>query len=265
MSTALLVINPNTSVSVTDLLQRHVQARLGAALQVQSVTARFGAPYISCEASYAVANHATLDAWAAACANGQRPSAVLIGCFGDPGLFALRDGAGVPVSGLAEAAFAAAARHGRFAIVTGGVRWKPMLERLAHALGHGLSPDGRLGLAGIHTVAPSGAQLAADPVGARRLLGEACRAAVERFQADAVILGGAGLAGMAVDIAASVPVPLIDSVTAGAEWAEQAIRTASTAARDAASGLAGQADRVVALAGFGIAWHNVSPELAALG
>ena len=140
-----------------------------------------------------------------------------------------------------------------------------MLERLAHSLGHGLSPDGRLGLAGIHTVAPSGAQLAADPVGARRLLGEACRAAAERFQADAVILGGAGLAGMAVDIAASVPVPLIDSVTAGAEWAEQAIQAASAAAGRAAGGLAGQADRVIAPAGFGIAWHNVSPELAALG
>ena len=264
MPATLLVINPNTSASVTDLLQRHVQARLGAALQVRSVTARFGAPYISCEASYAVANHATLDAWAAAVADGQRPSAVLIGCFGDPGLFALRDGAGVPVSGLAEAAFAAAARHGRFAIVTGGERWKPMLERLAHALGYSLSPDGRLGLAGIHAVAPSGAQLAADPMSARLLLRDACRAAAERFQADAVILGGAGLAGMAVDIAASVPVPLIDSVTAGAEWAAQAIQAASVAARDAASGLAGQADRVVALAGFGIAWHNVSPELAAL-
>lgn len=254
MSTTLLVINPNTSASVTDLLQRHVQARLGAALQVRSMTARFGAPYISCEASYAVANHATLDAWATACADGLRPSAVLIGCFGDPGLFALRDGADVPVSGLAEAAFAAATRHGRFAIVTGGARWKPMLERLAHALGHGPSPDGRFGLAGVHTVAPSGAQLAADPIGARRMLADACRAAAERFQADAVILGGAGLAGMAVDIAASVPVPLIDSVTAGAEWAEQAIRTASVAA-----------ERVVVSAGFGIDWHNVSPELAALG
>ena len=38
----------------------------GGALEVHAVTARFGAPYIACEASYAVAQHAALDAWAAA-------------------------------------------------------------------------------------------------------------------------------------------------------------------------------------------------------
>lgn len=239
----LLVINPNTSASVTALLQAHVQAAAGDALEVHSLTARFGAPYISCEASYAVANHAVLDTWALAQAQELQPDAVLIGCFGDPGLFALRDGAGVPVSGLAEAAFAAAAWHGRFAIVTGGDRWRPMLQRLAAALGHGQT------LAGIHTVAPTGAQLAADPVGARRLLAQACCQAAERFNAQAVILGGAGLAGMAADIASSVPVPLIDSVTAGAEWAIDALRGPA---------------RPLAPAGFGVAWQSVSWELAAL-
>ncbi|AMM24723.1 aspartate/glutamate racemase family protein [Variovorax sp. PAMC 28711] len=239
----LLVINPNTSDSVTALLQKHVQAAVGTALEVHCLTARFGAPYIACESSYAVANHGVLDAWAVAHAQVVKPDAVLIGCFGDPGLFALRDGAGVPVSGLAEAAFAAAAWHGRFAIVTGGDRWRPMLQRLAGALGHGQT------LAGIHTVAPSGAQLAADPVGARKLLADACCQAAERFKAQAVILGGAGLAGMAADIAIQVPVPLIDSVTAGAEWAIDALRAQS---------------RSVSSTGFGVAWHNVSPALAAL-
>ncbi len=239
----LLVINPNTSASVTALLQRHVQAVVGDGLTVHSLTARFGAPYISCEASYAVASHAVLDAWAVAQAQETKPDAVLIGCFGDPGLFALRDGAGVPVSGLAEAAFAAAAWHGRFAIVTGGDRWRSMLQRLAGALGHGQT------LAGIHTVAPTGAQLAADPVGARKLLADACCQAAERFKAQAVILGGAGLAGMAADIAGQVPVPLIDSVSAGAAWAIDALRAPQ---RPASAG------------GFGVAWQGVSSELAAL-
>jgi allantoin racemase len=240
----LLVINPNTSASVSELLQRHLQAQVGDALKVHAVTARFGAPYIACEASYAVAQHAVLDAWGAAHAHGERPDAVLIGCFGDPGLFALRAGAGMPASGLAEAAFLSAARHGRFAVVTGGEPWRPMLERLAWSLGQSAS------LAGIHTVAPTGAQLAADPQGARTLLAEACRAAALRFEADAVILGGAGLAGMAVDIADRVPVPLIDSVSAGAEWALNAIRSAPPAS---------------AVKGFGVAWQNVAWELEALG
>ena len=240
----LLVVNPNTSSSVSGLLQQHLQQQLAGALEVHTVTARFGAPYIASEATYAVAQHAVLDAWATAHAHGERPDAVLIGCFGDPGLFALRDGAGVPVGGLAEAAFAAAARHGRFAIVTGGERWRPMLDRLASSLGFSAA------LAGIHTVAPSGAQLAQDPVGARSLLAEACREAAVRFQAQAVILGGAALAGMAVDIAASVPVPLIDSVSAGGEWARQAIRGGAPAG---------------APPGFGVAWQSVSWELESIG
>lgn len=243
----LLVINPNTSVGITHLLQQHVQAAVGPVqpvIEVRSVTARFGAAYISSEASYAVAGHAVLDAWAAAVAKDSRkPDAVLIGCFGDPGLFALREGTGVPVGGLAEAAFSAAAWHGRFAIVTGGERWRPMLSRLAGALGHGQT------LAGIHTVAPSGAQLMADPAAARALLAQACCQAAERFKAEAVILGGAGLAGMAADIAAEVPVPLIDSVQAGAQWALDALRRKNDGAGDAR---------------FGVAWQNMSWEMTAL-
>ncbi len=210
----ILIINPNTSASVSALLRAHGQAAAGADALVEVVTARFGAPYISCEASYAVAGHATLDAWANALKrDAALPDAmfdaVLIGCFGDPGLFALREASAAPVSGLAEAALTEAARHGRFAIVTGGQRWKSILERLAESLGH------RAALGGIVTVAPTGAQLAQDPVAARALLAQACAQAVRDFNVQAVILGGAGLAGMAAQVQAQVSVPVIDSVLAG--------------------------------------------------
>ncbi|MDB5870567.1 MAG: Asp/Glu racemase [Ramlibacter sp.] len=238
----LLVINPNTSSSVSELLQRHVQAEAGLHVRVRTVTARFGAPYIADEASFAVASHATLDAWAAALGAGA-PDAVLIGCFGDPGLLALRESSPAPVTGLAEAAFIEAARHGRFAIVTGGARWGPMLQRLAQALGHAPA------LAGIHTVVPTGAQLAAEPEVARALLTQACRDAVRQLGAQAVVLGGAGLAGMAVDIQPGLGVPLIDSVLAGARWALRANVAAP----------------LRATAGFDVPWEKVSPELASLG
>ncbi|WP_431095338.1 aspartate/glutamate racemase family protein [Polaromonas aquatica] len=249
----LLVINPNTSASVSALLQTHVQAAAGLHVQVRTVTARFGAPYISDEASYAIASHATLDAWAAALAGAgetgsaqkasEAPDAVLIGCFGDPGLLALRESSPVPVTGLAEAAFIEAARHGRFAIVTGGERWGPMLQRLAQALGHAPS------LAGIHTVAPTGAQLAADPAAARTLLAQACRDAVRQLGAQAVILGGAGLAGMAAALQPGVSVPLIDSVLAGAHWALRSHAPPPQRSK----------------AGFDVPWENLSKEITSLG
>ena len=241
---SILVINPNTSASITALLQATVQGEVGTVADVLAMGARFGAAYISSEATYAVAQHAVLDAWAVSLSKQPRPDAVLIGCFGDPGLFALREGAGVPVGGLADASFAAAAAHGRFAVVTGGDRWRPMLVRLADALGYSDS------LAGIHTVAPSGAALAADPQGARVLLTQACLEAVARFDAQAVVLGGAGLAGMAADIRHLLPVPLIDSVQAGAHWAMQAAKA--------------QAPDAGASTGFGVAWENLSWEMGAL-
>lgn len=241
----LLVLNPNTSTAVTALLQTHVQAAAGPQVRVRSMTARFGAPYIACEASYAVAAHAALDAWAAALHEQSEaaPTAVLIGCFGDPGLFALRDSSPVPVTGLAEAACIAAAVHGRFAIVTGGARWVPMLERLALTLGHGSA------LVGIHTVAPTGAQLAADPVAAQALLAQACREAARRWQAQAVIVGGAGLAGVAAAIQSQVEIPLIDSVVAGTHYALAQAGAAPTRMQ----------------AGFDVEWQNLSTALTALG
>jgi allantoin racemase len=243
MMRRLLVINPNTSQSVSVLLQAHAQTAAGPGVQVHTVTARFGAPYIACEASYAVAAHATLDIWAASQAGGTpAPDAVLIGCFGDPGLLALRETSTAAVTGLAEAAFAEAAQHGRFAIVTGGERWKPMLARLAHALGYGEA------LAGIHTVLPTGAQLAADPVAAQALLAQACRDAAARFGVQAIILGGAGLAGIAAAIQPQLAVPVIDSVLAGTRHALHAAK--------AQAGATGR---------FDVTWQQVSPELTALG
>jgi allantoin racemase len=239
----LLVINPNTSGSVTTLLQQHVQLAVGPDVLVHAVTARFGAPYIADEASYAVAAHATLDAWASALAQGELPDAVLIGCFGDPGLMALRDSSPAPVTGLAEAAFIEAARHGRFAVVTGGARWVPILHRLAQSLGHAKA------LAGIHTVAPTGAQLAANPEAARQLLKQACQDAVRQWGVQTVILGGAGLAGMAAAIQPDVNVPIVDSVVAGATWA---LRSHPVPAPRPT-------------AGFDVPWVNLSPELQALG
>ncbi|MEY4099842.1 MAG: hypothetical protein RL300_1013 [Pseudomonadota bacterium] len=240
----LLLINPNTSASISALLRSHAQTAAGPQVQVLTHTAHFGAPYISCEASYAVAAHATLDAWAVAISPGQaRFDSVLIGCFGDPGLLALRQVSQLPVTGLAEASFVAAAAQGRFAIVTGGERWQPMLERLAHNLGYGEQ------LAGIHALTATGSELAADPCAAQLLLARACNEAARCWAVQTVILGGAGLAGMAAQIQPVVAVPVIDSVLAGVA---HAIRHA-------------QQETLQPNQMFDFAWRGVSDELAATG
>jgi Asp/Glu/hydantoin racemase len=208
-------VNPNTSAPVTALLEAAAWAAApGPAARVRALTAPFGAPYIADEAAAAVAGHALLAALAADERRHGPPSAVLVGCFGDPGLFAARACCGAPVRGLAEAAMAAAATHGRFAIVTGGLAWPPMLERLAHATGHAAA------LAGIEAVPESGAELLADPAAGAEVLAAACRRARQRFAPDALLLGGAALAPFAAALRERVPLPLVESVQAGvaAAW-----------------------------------------------
>lgn len=207
----LLVINPNTSANVTAALSQQIAARVPPEWRVTTATASFGAAYIVSEASYAIAAHAVLDAWAHA----SQFDAVLVGCFGDPGLEGLRELSTVPVIGLAEASMTEAARHGRFAIVTGGARWPAILQRRAAAAGLEES------LAGIQIIPESGAELLATPERTLTRLTEEAWAAHTRFGADAVLIGGAALAGMGDAIAGRLDFPVIDNVSAAARAVAQ--------------------------------------------
>lgn len=203
----LLLINPNTSPEITERVLAAARPLVPPETELVGATGRFGARYIAGRAAAAIAAHAALDALAE---HGADCDAVLFACFGNDGLDALKELAPVPVVGMAQAACHAACLVGRrFAIVTGGERWKPMLEELVAA--SGLSAR----LAGIRTVAPTGAEIAQNPAGARASLAAACRDCVAEDGADVVILGGGGLAGLAEGLADAVAVPVLCSVAAG--------------------------------------------------
>lgn len=213
----ILLINANTTASITDRLVAIANGMAPPGVAFAGATGRFGARYIASRAATAIAAHAALDAYAE---HGAGADAVLLGCFGDPGLDALREIAPVPVLGLADASAAAAlARGRRFGVVTGGAAWKPMLEEFFAARGHAAH------LAGVRTVAPSGGEIARDPEAALALLAGACRACVEEDGAEVVILGGAGLAGLADQLAGRVPVPVLCSVAEGVRAAIAALGT----------------------------------------
>ena len=76
-------------------------------------------------------------------------------------------------------------------------------------------------LAVVQTVAPAGGEIARNPVAAHALLVDAANSCVREHGADVVILGGAGLAGLADILAPHVACPLIDSVTATVRAAER--------------------------------------------
>jgi allantoin racemase len=207
ISMRLLMINPNTTTAMTQKVQDAARAFLPADWSITGVSGRFGPRYIASRATFAVASHAAIDAFATHAPGHDR---VLLACFGDPGLDALREASSVPVIGLVEAsALEASAGGRRYSIVTGGALWEPMLRESLQM--RGLADH----LASIRTVAPDGGMIARDPEGALRLLADACAACVVEDGAQAVILGGVGLIGLAHRIEPLVKAPVICSVMAG--------------------------------------------------
>jgi allantoin racemase len=221
--TTLLLINPNTTASITDLVLKTAKRFASKGTVLRAVTGGFGPRYIASRVGYAIAGHAAVDALAN---DRGRKDAIVLACFGDPGLAALKEIAKVPVVGMADASILQACAIGqRFSIVTGGERWKSMLEEFVAS--HGLSSR----LASVRTVAPTGADIARNPKGAMALLAKGCQACVAEDGADVVILGGAGLAGLAAKLKDSVDVPLLDGVACAISMAESLAKQKPAKAR----------------------------------
>lgn len=228
----LLLINPNTSESITRGVAGALQGFAPGAV-ITPLTASFGPRYIGTRAGCVVAAHAVIDAIATKIGPAGSPGfdGVLLACFGDPGLEAAREISPVPVTGLAEASIVLAARRpGKFSILTGGPRWIPMLCEFVAA--HGLGDR----LASVRAVKPTGAEIAANPDRAIDELARDAQAAVDEDGAASVILGGAGMAGIAPKLQARVSVPVLDCIACGATYIAELV----------AQGGAGDPDRAYA-------------------
>jgi allantoin racemase len=210
--TDILLINPNTTQSITDLVLKTAKLFASKGTNLRALTGAFGPRYIASRLGYAIAGHAAVDAYAN---DKGRKDAIVLACFGDPGLAALKEVSRVPVVGMADASVLAACNVGqKFSIITGGVRWKAMLEEFVAA--QGLSSR----LASVRTVAPTGADIARNPKAAMSLLAKGCNACVKEDGADVVILGGAGLVGLAAKLKDQVDVPLLDGLACALSTAE---------------------------------------------
>lgn len=194
----LLIINPNTSETITARLKALAEDEAGGAAAVSAISARFGAPYISDRAGAVVAAHAVLDAAEAAREAYGEADAIVIGCFGDPGLKALREMTGRPVTGFAEAGLLeAASEPGPFLVATNGEAWCAMLSELAAQMG--LSDR----IVSFFSIGDAGAGDAA-------LCAALITEEAERTGAVRVVLGGAGLIPILAEVAERLELPLVD-------------------------------------------------------
>lgn len=224
--TRILIVNSNTTQSVTDRIAAAARAVALPGTDIEAVSAPFGLPLIVTRADWLVAGPATLAALAAR--RGEYDAAV-IACFGDPGLDAAKEMLDVPVLGISEAAFHAAAMLGRrFAVVSFTAALRPMFEDcLDH---HGL----RARCCGFRMGPPFNGDPGRVAEERRELLIGLCRQAVEEDGAEVVILAGGPLAGFAPVLQPHVPVPLVDGTQA-------AVRLAAALAGLAPTGQTGRA------------------------
>ncbi|WGR91757.1 aspartate/glutamate racemase family protein [Bradyrhizobium sp. ISRA443] len=208
----ILLLNPNTTAAVTDLLHAAGSKVASAGTELVPATAPRGVPYIATRAEAQIGGAIALEMLAEA---GSGFDAAIIAAFGDPGLFGARELFAFPVVGLAEAAMLTACMVGRrFSIVTFAGALTPWYEECVAM--HGLASR----CAGIRTLDGSFRSISEVQAEKEDLLVALANQAVEQDKADVVILSGAPLAGLAAKVRDRIPVPVIDPVAAAVRQAE---------------------------------------------
>ncbi len=196
----LLIVNPNTSASVTRLLADEARRVAGGLVDVAAVNAPSGLAAIETPDDLARAARvivATIEAEADA-------DAAIIGAFGDPGLNDARARLPIPIVGLGEAGLRAAAEGRRFSIVTLGEAMRaPIAERVRSL---GLKDR----LAEIRILPTPIAAMIANRDAYSGAIADAIRACA----GGAVLLGGAPFAGLGAKMTEETGATVLDGVEA---------------------------------------------------
>jgi allantoin racemase len=211
----VLVLNPNSSESVTRAIDRAVQATPAAAqCRFETVTASEGPSGVITQEDYARASLLVGDYLQR---NANAAQAFVIACFSDPGLLAARNGFLKPVIGLGESGLRAALALGRrVGVVAVADAAIPRHLKYWDALGLRDTVAGECAL-----------NLRVDQSGDPKLaFGPMC-AAARRLRdedgADVLLLGCAGMADLREPLQQTVGLPVVDPCHAAAQAALAAL------------------------------------------
>jgi len=212
----ILVVNPNTTASMTAKIGECARAVSGPGVTVVAVNPPSGP--VSIESHYDEVMCAPGVVQEVLTGEVEGYDGYVVACFGDPGLLAAREVASGPVVGIAEAAMRTAAYLGRsFSVVT-------TLER---TIGHTREIARTYGVselcAGIHACEIPVVELETDPT-ARATILAVCREALATDRSEVVVLGCAGMADLCEWLSGELGVPVVDGVAAAVTTVEQLVR-----------------------------------------
>ena len=200
MSARVLVINPNSSATVTDGIARALDGfRFDGGPKIDCMTLPEGPPGIETQrhVDEVVAPLCRMIEW-------QRADAFVIACFSDPGLHAAREATSTPVFGIAQcgilAALSRGERFGIVAILEGSI---PRHRRYVASLG--LSER----MAGERAIGIGVTGLAQEDIVAARMT-ETAERLRDEDGADVIVLGCAGMARYRAPLEAHLGCPVID-------------------------------------------------------
>jgi len=208
----IALINPNTTASMTRKMAAAASAVAGPSTEIAAITAAMGPASIEGYYDEALAVPGLLKELRKAEAGGA--DAAIIGCFDDTGLDAARAMSTIPVLGLCEAALSLAGFLAkRISVVTTDLRARVPIEELVER--YGMAGKVRVRAAGIPVLELDNPRSTAIS----RLKAEIAQA-LEADNAEAIVLGCAGMADLAASLQQEFGVPVIDGVVAAVRQAE---------------------------------------------
>jgi allantoin racemase len=216
-----LIINPNTSAAMSR--------------DIRGTAERIFTPPWSCEVANAPAGPESLESWRdyslasvtmlPLLSAHPRTDGILIACFGDPGLYGLKETADAPVVGIAEAAMSLALLvGGRFGILAAMDRAVSLMDSMVRT--YGLEAR----YAGTESLSMRVLGFESDRDATLDALTAAGRRLADRG-ADVLLLGCAGLTGFRDEISGRLSVMVIDPVDAGCRMLKALVEGGLSTAR----------------------------------
>lgn len=215
-SKRILIINPNTSIEMTKDCEETVRKIKDEDVEVTVACPDFGARSLESFYDYALAAFGMLRM-----VEGEPERAcdgILIACFGDPGLYAMKEISNCPVIGIAEASMAMAMLMGqRFSLLAASDKAVPMMADMVRQYGF------EQRLASIEPLGIPVLDVEKNKEESIRALAAVGKRAVEKG-AEVLILACAGMTGMKEGVEAVLGVPVIDPVECGYKVLEMMVK-----------------------------------------
>ena len=216
----ILIVNPNTTASMTETIAAAARAAAAPDTEISAVTSQMGPASIEGFYDEAFAVPGLIQALL----NAPYADAGIIACFDDTGLDAARSVAPFPVVGICEAALVTAGQIAkRIAVVTTLPRSIVPIEELVHR--YGFAERASVSACNVAVL-----ELEKPGSGAEQKLEAEIALALDKG-AEAIVLGCAGMADLALSLSRKFGAPVIDGVAAAVKQAEALVGLKLTTSR----------------------------------